>query len=127
MPLSRDRLRELWRYYQAGIVNTVFGLGTYSALVWLGLGMFAAQFIAHGIGVAFNYLTYSRHVFRDAKPSPGRFILSYIGNYLIGLATLALVSRFIASPYGAGIVTAGIVSVINYFILKRFVFLAKAA
>lgn len=127
MRLSRERIRELWRYYQAGIVNTAFGLGAYSVLVWLGLGMFVAQFIAHGMGVAFNYLTYSRHVFRDTKPSPVRFMLSYVGNYLIGLATLALVARFLTSPYMAGIVSAGVVSVVNYFILKRFVFLAKAA
>ncbi len=126
MRLSRERIRELWRYYQAGVVNTAFGLGAYSALVWLGLDMFVAQFIAHGMGVAFNYLTYSRHVFRDTKPSPVRFMLSYVGNYLIGLATLALVSRFLTSPYVAGIVSAGVVSVVNYFILKRFVFLAKA-
>jgi putative flippase GtrA len=127
MRLSRERIRELWRYYQAGVINTVFGLGAYSLLVWLGLGMYAAQFVAHGLGVAFNYMTYSRHVFRGTKTSPGRFALSYAGNYLIGLATLALVARVIPSPYLAGIVTAGIVSVVNYFILKRFVFLAQGA
>lgn len=88
--------------------------------------MFMAQFIAHAMGVAFNYLTYSRHVFRDANPSPGRFLLSYVVNYLIGLITLALVSQFIISPYGTGIVSAGAVSVVNYFILKRFVFLTGA-
>ncbi|MFE8585651.1 GtrA family protein [Sphingomonas sp. NCPPB 2930] len=126
MKFSRERVRELWRYYQAGVVNTIFGLGAYSALVWLGLGIFMAQFIAHAMGVAFNYLTYSRHVFRDANPSPGRFLLSYVVNYLIGLITLALVSKFIISPYGAGIVSAGAVSVVNYFILKRFVFLTGA-
>lgn len=126
MRLSRERVRELWRYYQAGVVNTVFGLSAYSLLVWLGLGMYAAQFVAHGLGVAFNYLTYSRHVFRDRQTSPLRFAVSYAGNYLIGLASLALVARVIASPYLAGIVSAGIVSIINYFILKRFVFLARA-
>jgi putative flippase GtrA len=119
--LSRDRLIELWRYYQAGVVNTLFGLGAYALLVWLGLNMF----VAHVAGIAFNYLTYSRHVFRDARPAKLRFVLSYGGNYLIGLATLAAVAQVIPSPYIAGIVTALLVSILNYFVLKHLIFVRK--
>jgi putative flippase GtrA len=124
---SRARLLELWRYYQAGVLNTAFGLAAYSLLVWLGLNMFVAQLVSHLMGTAFNYFTYSRHVFRDAAPAKGRFILSYGANYLTGLATLAVVARFIASPYLAGFVAAVIVSVINYFALKHLVFKANTA
>lgn len=125
--LSRERLVELWRYYQAGVVNTLFGLGAYSLLVWLGLNMFVAQLIAHAAGVAFNYLTYSRHVFRDARPAKLRFALSYVGNYLVGLITLAAVAQLIHSPYLAGIVTALLVSILNYFVLKHLIFVGKPA
>lgn len=126
MRLSRARLSELWRYYQVGIANTAFGLGVYALLVRLGLNMYLAQFLAHGLGVAFNYLTYSRHVFRDANPAKLRFLLSYMGNYLVGLATLATIALVVKSPYVAGILAAGLVSIINYFALKRFVFLARS-
>lgn len=119
---SRERLLELWRYYQAGIANTAFGLIAYAVLVWLGLDMYVAQLVAHLMGMAFNYVTYSSHVFRGAAPARMRFVVSYAINYAVGLATLALVARFVASPYAAGIVTAGIVSVINYFALKHLVF-----
>lgn len=125
--LSRARVAELWRYYQAGLVNTAFGLGAYWLLVWLGLNMFVAQLISHTMGVAFNYLTYSRHVFRDAEPAKLRFVLSYAGNYLAGLATLWAVSQFVANPYLAGLVAAVIVSVVNYFALKHLVFVRKSA
>ncbi|MFS0735453.1 GtrA family protein [Sphingomonas sp. 1P06PA] len=127
MPLSRDRLSELWRYYQAGIVNTAFGLGAYSLFVWLGLDMYLAQFIAHCLGVAFNYLTYSRHVFRGTGPAKLRFLLSYAANYVVGVAALAAVAQFVASPYLAGFIAAFIVSVANYFALKHFVFLSRPA
>lgn len=127
LPLSRARLIELWRYYQMGVLNTAFGLGTYALLVWLGLNMFVAQLVSHLLGMAFNYLTYSRHVFRDAAPAKLRFVLSYGVNYLVGLATLAAVSQVIASPYGAGIVSAVLVSIVNYFALKYLVFRTKAA
>ena len=124
MAITRKQAVELWRYYQAGIVNTAFGLLLYSLLVRLGLNIFVAQLIAHLCGVGFNYLTYSRHVFRDARPARGRFVLSYAGNYLVGLATLAVISRFVSSPYLAGVIAAGFVSVVNYFALKHLVFLA---
>lgn len=119
---SRERLWELVRYYQAGVVNTAFGYGGYALLLWLGLGRYQAQLVSHVAGTAFNYLTYSRHVFRDAAPAKGRFALSYLGNYLMGLAGLWLVSRLIANPYAAGLVAVVAVSVVNYFVLRHFVF-----
>lgn len=127
MKLSRERISEIWRYYQAGLINTAFGFGAYSLLIWLGLNLFAAQLVAHLAGMAFNYLTYSRHVFRDAAPARVRFVLSYAGNYVVGLAMLYVCSRFIASPYLAGLTSTVIVSFINYFALKHLVFRGKIA
>lgn len=109
------------------MLNTAFGLAAYSLFVWLGMNMFVAQLVSHLMGMTFNYFTYSRHVFRDAGPAKLRFVLSYGVNYLVGLAVLAVVSRFIASPYLAGFAAAVIVSVINYFALKHLVFKAQAA
>jgi putative flippase GtrA len=125
--VSRARVIELWRYYQAGAVNTVFGLGAYALLVWLGVDMYAAQLIAHTSGVAFNYLTYTRHVFRDAAPAKLRFVLSYLGNYLMGLAALAAVATVVRSPYLAGLIATVLVSIVNYFVLRRWIFPRTAA
>lgn len=116
------KLRELLRYYQAGILNTLFGFGTYSSLIFLGLNLYLAQFISHFAGVVFNYFSYSRHVFRDSGPAKLRFTLSYVGNYLMGLAVLAAMAQVIRSPYVAGLAAIVIVSLINYFVLKHLVF-----
>lgn len=121
-PFASSRLLEIWRYYQAGVLNTLFGLGFYALLVWLGMNIYAAQLISHVLGMAFNYFTYSRHVFRDSAPAKLRFVVSYAINYAVSVATLALVSRVIASPYLAGIVTTLFVSVVNYVALKFLVF-----
>ena len=115
-------IQRLWRYYQAGIVNTAFGYGLYALFVALGLSMYLAQIVAHLLGMTFNYFTYSRHAFHDLNVSKGRFILSYAVNYLLGLAALWIASQFIASPYLAGFVAVVIVSLINYLILKNWVF-----
>ena len=120
-------LGSLWRYYQAGIVNTLFGYGCYALLVKLGLGMYVAQLIAHVAGVAFNYLTYSRHVFADSAPAKLRFGLSYVGNYFLGLGALALAARLFESPYVAGLAAIIVVSLLNFFVLKHLVFTRGAA
>ena len=120
-------MQRLWRYYQAGIVNTLFGYGLYALFLKLGLNMYVAQIIAHVLGVIFNYFTYSRHAFGDSQGSKPRFVLSYAFNYLLSLASLAAAAQVIASPYIAGIVSILFVSLVNFFILKNLVFERRAA
>lgn len=124
------RKTSLWRivrYYQAGIINLLFGLALFSILVKLGMNMYLAQLVSHCCGVAFNYFTYSRHAFPDAEaPSKRMFVLAYVGNYLLGLVSLMAFARIIASPYIAFFVAVVFVTFINYFVLRRFVFFAKA-
>lgn len=117
----------LWRYYQAGVVNSVFGYCLYALFVSFGWNRYIAQICAHVIGVVFNYFTYSRYAFRDSRASKPRFILSYVVNYLLGLAGLAAASIFIRSPYLAGLASIAFVSLVNYFILKHFVFFKRPA
>jgi len=124
--MTMHRLWEIIRYYQAGALNAAFGYGSYALLVWLGLGIYPAQFVAHFTGVAFNYFTYSRHVFRDAGPAKLRFFVSYGVNYLISVACLAAISHFVRSPYLAGFLSIVIVSVVNYVLLKYLVFIRKS-
>ncbi|SFR81704.1 GtrA family protein [Sphingomonas jatrophae] len=127
LPTGLRRFAELFRFYQAALVNTAFGFGTYALLVWLGLDLYVAQIIAQIAGVCFNYLTYSKHVFRDAQASTGRYILAYLVNYLVNLALLAFFDLFIRSPYAAGALATLFASLINYFALKHVVFMRKVA
>lgn len=114
--------RRVWRYYQAGIVNMAFGFGLYALFVRLGMNIYLAQICAHVLGVMFNYFTYSRYTFAGNEGSKSRFVLSYVGNYFLGLALLAAIMQMLRSPYLAGLLSTLIVSVINYFVLKRLVF-----
>ncbi|NBC38180.1 hypothetical protein GTZ99_16640 [Novosphingobium sp. FSY-8] len=122
--MTRDRALEILRYLIAGGINTAFGFGLYAALVWAGLDRYAAQAVGYVAGTAFNYVTYSRGVFRDAGPAKLRFALSYAANYLVNLAGLWAVSRLVANPYLAGAITTAGVVVVNYVVLKRLVFRA---
>jgi putative flippase GtrA len=124
---STSEWRRVWRYYQAGVVNTLFGFGLYALMVRLGVNMYVAQAVAHVLGMAFNYFTYSRYAFADSSASKTRFALSYAGNYLLGLASLAAAAQVISSPYLAGILSITFVSAVNYVILRRLVFKVRPA
>jgi|GEM_PF-598746 len=121
------RWQQIIRYYQAGLINLGFGYGLYALLVAAGLSAYPAQAFSHVLGMAFNYVTYSRHVFRDAGPAKLRFVASYAVNYLLSLATLAGLKQVMTNDYAAGLLAAVIVSIINYVALKYFVFNRKAA
>lgn len=121
-----ERIKEVVRFYQAAALNTAFGVGAYLVLVALGMNMYAAQATSHVMGMAFNYFTYSRHVFRGSAPAKLRFIASYAGHYVLGLGALFAISRFVPNPYVAGIAAAVAVSVINYFVLRHLVFRAPS-
>jgi putative flippase GtrA len=117
----------LWRYYQAGIVNTAFGYGLFALLIWLGLNLYVAQIVSHVLGMTFNYFTYSRHAFSDHTTTRTRFILSYLGNYVLGLLTLRIFVTFISSDYVAGFLATVVVSLVNFVVLKRLVFRPRDA
>jgi putative flippase GtrA len=118
-------IERIWRYYQAGIVNTAFGYGLFALFVAIGLNMYLAQVVAHLIGVTFNYFTYSRHAFHDSDISKSRFVMSYGMNYLLGLAALWAVSHVFPSPYAAGFIAILFVSAVNYLVLRKWVFTVR--
>ena len=119
---NRAEWWQLIRYYQAGVVNIAFGYSLFAVLVFAGLQVYAAQLVGHVLGVAFNYFTYSRYAFADRQGDKFSFFMSYVGNYLLGLAGLWAALKVIASPYIAGFLVTLAVSVVNYLVLKLFVF-----
>ena len=123
---SLGSLDRLWRYYQAGVVNTLFGYGLYALFVKLGLNMYVAQLVAHVTGVVFNYFTYSRYAFRNTSASKWRFGVSYAVNYFIGAGLLFASHLVIPSPYFSMAVAVVFATAINYLILNRLVFTSVA-
>lgn len=116
------RWRQIIRYYQAGLVNMCFGYGAFSALIMLGINAYPAQAISHTIGVFFNYFVYKRHVFSDSRPSKWKFVVSYIGNYVLSLIALIAMKKIIHNDYIAGLTGLIILSVFNFCVLKYIVF-----
>lgn len=119
---SRAVILELWRFYQAAVVNTVFGFGLYAILITLGMDIFLAQAVSFVCGVAFNYVVYSKHVFPTAQAAKIRFAIAYVVNYGMNLGFLWVLTRVTSNGYIAGFGASLIASLINYFALKFAVF-----
>ena len=123
--LLSSGLGQIVRYYQAAVVNTLFGFSLYSALIYLGTNRFVAQVIAHILGMCFNYFTYSRHVFHDSKGSKVKFVMSYAISGALNFGLLYLWSQVIDSAYVAGFLATITASLIMFFLLKHIVFRGK--
>jgi putative flippase GtrA len=100
-----------------------FGFSLYAILVAAGLNIYVSQVVSHVLGMAFNYFIYTNHVFRDTSPAKLRFVISYGVNYLISVGSLFAVSSLVKSPYIAGLIVVFGVSLLNYFLLKKLVFI----
>jgi putative flippase GtrA len=120
--LSRQQAVEVWNYSKIGVLNTLFGICLYSALIYIGTNIYVAQIIGQIVGATFNYFTYSRRVFSSYDRSVKRYIGAYVINYLIGLVILYLIHYFIKSPYIAGFATMMTLAAINFFLLKNLAF-----
>ena len=121
------RLDQFWAYVRVGVLNAAFGYGVYALFLFVGVNLFAAQIIAHGLGMTFNYFMFRRHVFRDSRAAVVPYIAAYAVNYALSLATLAGLNRVLTSDYLAGFLSIVLVALVNFIVLKFLVFLPKSA
>lgn len=119
------KFEQLLRFYAVGIINTLFGYSLFFLLIATGLNIYVAQLIGHLIGMAFNYIMYRRHVFTGISPSMTRFVAAYVVNYLLGLSLIFLFSQFVSSRYAIAGLAAVTGSLINFAVLKQFVFTGR--
>ena len=116
-------LQRLWRYYQAGVINTAFGYGVFSLLVLAGVAPGLALLIATVLGVLFNYFTTGRIVF--ASQGWGRlpgFALVYGLTFLANLWSLKGLISAGLSPFLAQAILLPVVVIANFALNKFLVF-----
>jgi putative flippase GtrA len=76
---SADRVRFI-KFLFVGLLNTMFGYGVFSFVLFLGLHYSLASLFATILGVIFNFFTTGRLVFRNAD---NLLIFKFIGVYAI--------------------------------------------
>ena len=108
----------------AGGINTLFYYGVYALLIRLGVPYPAAVVLATVCGVAFNFNTFGRFVFKQFE---SRLISRFAAVYaVLALTNIAGIKLFelcgLPNRYIAGAVLTLPVALLGYFLNKTFVF-----
>jgi putative flippase GtrA len=118
---------ELSSFIATGMLNTCFGYCVYALMVLAGFRPPTALLIATVMGVAFNFFTFGKVVFKrlNWRRVP-QFLVIYAVNYLGSIWILSAVQKYIRSPYLAYLVVIPFSVTFLYLALRRFVFGSRA-
>lgn len=115
--------RRFLSFLMVGALNTAFGYGCFSLLIFSGLHRSLALFLATVLGIIFNFKTTGRLVFRSNDNSRIiRFIAVYGVVYLINLGGLEVLVRIGLSVYLAGALLLLPCAAVAFLLQRSFVF-----
>jgi putative flippase GtrA len=118
-----EELRRLRRFVLVGILNAAFGYAIYSVFILVSLPPWLALLIATCLGIAFNFLTFGRLVFKSiAGRLAPRFALTYSGMYAVNLFVLKSLILIGLHPLVAQALSLPIIVPCTYFALRLLVF-----
>jgi putative flippase GtrA len=113
------------RFGLVGLLNTGFGYAAFAALVLLGAGPLAALIGAAAAGVAFNFQTSRRLVFR-ADGSGWRFVALYVAVLGLNWAALHAAAQLGVPNLAAQAVLAVPAAALSFVGQKKLVFAPAA-
>jgi putative flippase GtrA len=109
------------RFGLAGLLNTAFGYCAFAIFIFLKFLPFAALTLATILGVAFNFQTSKRLVFRSGGRA-ARFVLVYAAVLLLNWAALRALQRLGLGPLAAQALLVLPFAVISFLAQKQLVF-----
>lgn len=114
---------EFIRFIIIGVINTLFGVGVYCLMIFLGLPYFIATLASNVLGVLFNFKTTGKFVFENEdRRLIFRFVLCYLFVYLINNGVIKAILFTGLNEYWAGILATPVVALCSFFMLKHFVY-----
>ena len=121
-------IRNLWaiqilRFFAVGGVNLAFGYAAFAIFILFGLPKELAAFFSTICGILFNFKTTGTIVFRNKNNRLiFRFFGVYLFTYLLNIGLLEVFEHFGVGPLVAGAIIILPVSLLGFFMNKRFVF-----
>ena len=121
-------IRKLWsiqflRFLAVGGVNLAFGYAAFAVFILFGLPKELAAFFSTICGILFNFKTTGTIVFRNKNNRLiFRFFGVYLFTYLLNIGLLEVFEYFGVGPLVAGAIIILPVSLLGFFMNKRFVF-----
>lgn len=110
-------------YFLVGSLNTIFGIVAYIVFSQIGFNYTIALALSTLAGVLFNYFTLSNSVFNiSSKQALAKYCLNYLLVYCISISLIYFLIELGFDQNSSGAVTIFIMSLVNFYILKKFVF-----
>jgi putative flippase GtrA len=116
----------LVRFFIVGGINSVFGYGLFALFIRLGLHPSLALLLATVLGVAFNFGTIGKLVFKTLELRLiMKFVMVYTVLYLVNWLFLKLLLMAGYSAYVGGAVLVVPMGVLGFVLHRTFVFTGK--
>ncbi|QDD01767.1 GtrA family protein [Candidatus Methylopumilus planktonicus] len=114
------------RFIFVGGVNTLFGFGLYSFLIFLNFHFSLAAILSTILGILFNFKTIGVYVFfNNDKSLIFKFFLVYLIIYIMNISFISVVSKMGLSYYVAGALSTVPLAFLSYILNKNYVFNKK--
>lgn len=112
------------RFIGVGIINTLFGVGMYCGLLFVGMNYYWAVALSTILGVIFNFQTIGHFVFANKDSSRiCKFVLVYIVSYLINVLLIKILVDLVGiNTYLAGLISAPIIALLSFALHNTYVF-----
>ena len=120
---SSEVRHQLIRFAAVGTFNTSVSYGLYAAFLWLGLPFWAAALFATCLGVLLSFATLGKIVFRSRLEGRfGRFVLLWVGLYLLNIAAIAQFMAFGLDAYSAGLLALVPITGLSFVLQRTLIF-----
>lgn len=111
------------KFVCVGIINTLFGYGCFSFLLYIGLHYTLAVLLSTILGVLFNFKSTGILVFRSYDNGRiFRFIACYAMIYLLNIVGMEMLLQSEFTPYVAGAILIVPMAILSFILQKRLVF-----
>lgn len=111
------------KFVCVGSINTLFGYGCFSFLLYIGLHYTLAVLLSTILGVLFNFKSTGILVFRSYDNGRiFRFIACYAMIYLLNIVGMEMLLQSEFTPYVAGAILIVPMAILSFILQKRLVF-----
>jgi len=115
--------KQFLRFIIIGMVNTLFGYGVYSILLFLKIHYSFAVIIATIIGLCFNFFTIGKYVFKISRLKLiAKFSLVYAVIILLNIIGIKLLVETGLNPFSSGACLIFPLAILTFILNKMVVF-----
>ena len=118
-------LKQLLGFVFAGGIATIINYSLFSALLFSGVHYLLSSALGYVSGIIVSFAINRRYIFRSTGNVRGQFVrytLIYLGALIVQLGLLEALVRLGLNPFIANGIALFVVVILNFFVIRRFVF-----